>query len=215
MKSISIQKLSSVIRLHCPTLRQTQLLINLHRTQWESVLMSVSVQYEHLHTILYNPFLLVSVLVSVSGNVNTLWSLSQRSYFWELILHACPKLAWFGHPKESIYPQFIVMFLSFLNHAKRSYFRKAYSACIWSSLVSHPSRTPRWWIICHHNMCHLSPCLRSPQPQLTQADTNITSPGAYIWPFLCLPIVHLEGTYPLTILLDIFIPFLSLSHSHA
>ena len=33
--------------------------------------MSVSVQCEHLHTILYNPFLSVSVLVSMSGKVNT------------------------------------------------------------------------------------------------------------------------------------------------
>ena len=39
--------------------------INLHRTQFESVLASVSVQYEHFHTILYDPFLSVSVSVSV------------------------------------------------------------------------------------------------------------------------------------------------------
>ena len=36
--------------------KQTQIPTNLHRTQWESVLVSVSVQYKHLHTILYNPF---------------------------------------------------------------------------------------------------------------------------------------------------------------
>ena len=31
----------------------------------------VFVQYEHLHTILYNPFLLVSVSVSVLDSMNT------------------------------------------------------------------------------------------------------------------------------------------------
>ena len=36
------------VYFYFPTQRQT----NLHRTQWESVLMSVSVQYEHLHIIL-------------------------------------------------------------------------------------------------------------------------------------------------------------------
>ena len=29
---------------------------NHYSAQWESVMMSVSVQYQHLHTILYNPF---------------------------------------------------------------------------------------------------------------------------------------------------------------
>ena len=32
--------------------------------------------------------------------------------------------------------------------------------------------------------------LRASQPQLTQSDTYITSLGAHIWPFLCLPIVR-------------------------
>ena len=44
---------------------------NGYRTQWESVLVSVSVQYEHLHIIIYKPFLLVFVSVLVSGSVNT------------------------------------------------------------------------------------------------------------------------------------------------
>ena len=39
---------------------------NHYRSQWESVFISVSVQYEHLHTILYNPFFIgVCVCVSV------------------------------------------------------------------------------------------------------------------------------------------------------
>ena len=100
IKSISIQKLSSVVCSHCPTLGQTQISINLHRTQSECVLMSVSVHYEH-HTILYNPILLFSVFVSISGNVNTLWSRSQRSYFSKLILHAS-EAAW--SPIHSILP---------------------------------------------------------------------------------------------------------------
>ena len=44
-----------MVRLHCPTLRQIP--IHFHRTQWESVLVSVSVWCEHLGKILYNPFL--------------------------------------------------------------------------------------------------------------------------------------------------------------
>ena len=43
-----------MVRLH--DLTQSQIPINQHRTQWESVLMSVSVQCEQLHTILCNPF---------------------------------------------------------------------------------------------------------------------------------------------------------------
>ena len=46
--------------------------INQHRTQYESVLASVSVQYEHFYTIVYKPFLSVSVSVSVSDSVNTI-----------------------------------------------------------------------------------------------------------------------------------------------
>ena len=66
-----------MVRLHFPTLsvtqrrRQTQIPINQYRTQSESLLMSGSVQYENLHPILCNPFLSVSVSVSVSGIVNT------------------------------------------------------------------------------------------------------------------------------------------------
>ena len=51
-----------MVCLHCPTSKQIQkprqreIQINSHRTQWKSVLTSVSLQYEHLHTILYNPF---------------------------------------------------------------------------------------------------------------------------------------------------------------
>ena len=44
---------------------------NGYKRQWDSVLVSLSGQYEHLHTILQKPFLSVSVLVSVSGTVNT------------------------------------------------------------------------------------------------------------------------------------------------
>ena len=41
-------------------------------------------------------------------------------------------------------------------------------------------------------MCHLSPCLRPSQPQLTQADTNITSHGVHIWSFFSVsPLCHL------------------------
>ena len=47
--------------------RQTQRLINSQGIRWESVLVSISVQYEHLHTIESNPFL----SLSVSGSVNT------------------------------------------------------------------------------------------------------------------------------------------------
>ena len=43
----------------------------IHRTEWESVLSSVPVQCEHFYTILYKPFLSVSVSVLVSGNVST------------------------------------------------------------------------------------------------------------------------------------------------
>ena len=46
---------------------ETERLVSQHRTQQESVLVSASVQYEHLHTIVYNPFWLVSLSVSVSA----------------------------------------------------------------------------------------------------------------------------------------------------
>ena len=43
-----------MVSLHCPTqrLKQTQIPIYKFQTQWESVLMSVSVQCEHLSTII-------------------------------------------------------------------------------------------------------------------------------------------------------------------
>ena len=53
-----------VVQFHCPTPRQTQkprktqILINEHRTEWESALTSVYVQYQHLHIILWNLFFL-------------------------------------------------------------------------------------------------------------------------------------------------------------
>ena len=54
----------------CPEPR-LRAVINKHRTQCEYVLASVFVQYEHFHTILYNPFFLsVSLLVSVSDSVD-------------------------------------------------------------------------------------------------------------------------------------------------
>ena len=57
---------------HTHTHTHTQILINWHRTQCESVLVSVSVcSMTTLPTILYNPFLSVSLSVSMSGSVNT------------------------------------------------------------------------------------------------------------------------------------------------
>ena len=73
-----------MVRSHCPTPRQTQrprqtqMLIKRHKTQWKPVLVSVSVQYEHLHIILYNPFLSISLSVSASGNMNTPLSASAQ-----------------------------------------------------------------------------------------------------------------------------------------
>ena len=52
-------------------LRQRQTPINEHRTQWESVLVSVSVQYEHLYTIPYNSFLSVTVSGSSEQTILT------------------------------------------------------------------------------------------------------------------------------------------------
>ena len=62
--------LALMVCLHNPTSRQTQrrgqiqIPINLHRTQWESVLMFVSEQYEHFHIILYDPFF-ISLCISL------------------------------------------------------------------------------------------------------------------------------------------------------
>ena len=52
--------------------------------------MSVSVQYEHFHTILYNPFLLASLSVSVSGSETTL--LGVTAYFTVLQINNMNKI---------------------------------------------------------------------------------------------------------------------------
>ena len=62
---------------HYPTPTDTETKTDLITTmsKWESVLMSVSVQYEHLHTILYNPFFIcLGVCVSVGQCERTIRS---------------------------------------------------------------------------------------------------------------------------------------------
>ena len=62
---------SVMICLHYPTLRPMQISINLHRSQWESVLVFISVWYELLHTILYNPF---SYRTQYHSRCRTVWT---------------------------------------------------------------------------------------------------------------------------------------------
>ena len=55
-----------MVRLHCLTLGQTQRLrltqTLKHKAQWKYMLMSVSMQNEHLHIILHNQFLIGSCI---------------------------------------------------------------------------------------------------------------------------------------------------------
>ena len=81
VKKCTLRLRTLMVRSHCPTPRPTrrdrltQRSTNYNRIQWESVLVSLSVQYEHLHTILYNPIFFISLLiglgVSFLGSVNT------------------------------------------------------------------------------------------------------------------------------------------------
>ena len=50
------------------------------KTQWKSVFVSFPVQSEHLHTILFNPFVLASVSDSVNILLNRHCRTPQKSY---------------------------------------------------------------------------------------------------------------------------------------
>ena len=73
-----------MVRLHWPTSRQTQeprqtqILIKLHRNQWESMLVFVCVQHEHLYTILQKSFYLPLYCLGIGQCEHTTGAYSRR-----------------------------------------------------------------------------------------------------------------------------------------